>query len=706
MPRYRTSKPKFENIPKHLHSSKHDEDLLLLEQLLMEEMYEQSEKSLYKFFLNFWKTFDPQPLVNNWHLECMCEHIQAAAKRQIRRLIINVSPRSSKCLNENTLIRMADGSQKPIKDILPGEYVLSLDTEKGIHKPGKVTDVINSGLKPVYKVVVDTGETIYSTKEHRFYTWDGYKRLEELSVGDDVSVARSFETLLKVAKEESLKKIVSIEYVGYENTYDICVPEYENFTTAEGFHVHNSTTSSITFPVWQWLHHPEEKFWLISHSARLFMQNVMYARKIMEHPQYQNRWMNPELEEHFRFTLAKDSNTKSRIDNTCGGYINTGSPTGKVLGMGYTVAVLDDLLDSEESHNPVAVQGVNDWFTNTFLNRSNDVNNDVIIIPMQRLATDDITGYVQRMYPEQDWFVLNLPAKYDPDRTFVSPIGYNDKRTVRNQLIDPVRLPEEFLIAQSKKPLIYNTRYLQNPEATGDGNFIKSEWIRESDSRPINHSVMITVWDLSITETAESDYTVGLVMCKFGDEFHIIDMWRKQCEIPEQIDAIRKMKRKYPQSIVGVEARSNGHAAMGMLRREIQNIYAFEPAKFGGSKEQRLGAVLQYFRDKKVCIYNPFQPDSKLEPTYSADTIIKELKAFPLGNDDIVDCVAYGINYLAEYGQENTAMVTKGSKIVIAEEDYVLERQLRSAPGIYDYTDYTLDSHLIPTRSDLADIQW
>lgn len=540
-----------------------DDDLFLLEELLQQEMYERSELNLYQFFVNFWNTFDPQPLVPNWHLECLCEHIQAAMNREIRRLIINIPPRSSK-----------------------------------------------------------------------------------------------------------------------------------------------STTASISAPVWWWINHSYEKFWLVSHTAKLYMQNIVYARRILDHPLYKDRWLKPDSE-FFKYELTKDQNTKTRIENSAGGYILGGSPTSGALGMGYTVAILDDILDSEESNNPEMVAAVNNWFTQTFLNRSNDVKNDVVIIPMQRLHENDITAYVQKTYAEQDWFVLNLPAKYEPERTYVSPIGYNDKRTVRNQLLDPVRLPDEFLLTQSKNVLVYNTRYQQDPEAGGDGNLVKSEWIRESDVKPNNYSVMITVWDLSITETPEADYTVGLVICKFGDEYHIIDMWRKQCEIPEQIDAIKKMKKKYPKSIVGIEAKSNGHAAMSMLQRDIQNIYAFEPRKFGGHKEQRLGAILQYFRDKKVVIYNPFKPDPKVEKTYDPEAIKKELKAFPLAaHDDIVDCIAYGINYLAEYGQESTAVITKGSKIALFDEDYIDNHEIRKSINIYDYTDYTFDQHYIPTRNDLQEIAW
>lgn len=554
-------KSKWEINPAH----STDDDLFLLEELLQEDMYERSEKSLYQFFINFWNTFDPQALVPNWHLECLCEHIEAALRRDLRRLIINIPPRSSK-----------------------------------------------------------------------------------------------------------------------------------------------STTASISAPAWWWVDNPDEKFWLISHSAKLYMQNIVYGRRILDHPLYKNRWLDPTNKDNYRYSLSKDVNTKTRIENNEGGYILGGSPTAGALGMGYTVAVLDDILDSEESNNPEAIEAVNRWYTQTFLNRSNDVKNDVQIIVMQRLHENDITAYVQKTYPEQDWFVLNLPAKYVPERTFISPIGYNDKRTLRNQLLDPIRLPEEFLLTQSKDVLVYNTRYQQDPESTREGNLVKSEWLREVDYKPINYSVMITVWDLSITDNPSSNYTVGLVLCKFNDEYHIIDMWRKQCEIPEQLDAIRKLRKKYPKSIIGIEARANGHAAMSMLRREIPNIYAFEPRKFGGHKEQRLGAVLQYFRDKKVCIYNPFTPDTKVEPTYEPEVIKKELKSFPLGiDDDIVDCVAYGINYLAEYGQENMALISNGEKISLFESDYMeIKKQLNNILKIESNDTYDFSEDYIPSREYLQEIDW
>jgi phage terminase large subunit-like protein len=57
---------------------------------------EKCEESLYEFLKRGWKYIDPAAFVPGWHLEAIAEHLQAVTDGQIRRLIINVPPRSSK----------------------------------------------------------------------------------------------------------------------------------------------------------------------------------------------------------------------------------------------------------------------------------------------------------------------------------------------------------------------------------------------------------------------------------------------------------------------------------------------------------------------------------------------------------------------------------------------------------------------------------
>lgn len=536
-----------------------DQELRQLNDLLEGEMYEASEKSLYSFFINFWPTFDPSPLVNNWHLECLCEHAQAAADRQIRRLVVNIPPRSSK-----------------------------------------------------------------------------------------------------------------------------------------------STVNSIALPAYHLLKQPDEQFWLISHSERLFTQNIVYTRRIFDHPRYKDRWLDPNSP-HYRFSITSDQNTKTRIDNNMGGRLMGGSPGTSALGMGYTIAVLDDILDSEESQNIAQVSKVNDWYSRTFLNRSNDNNNDVVIIVMQRLHSIDLTGYVKEKYADQDWFILNLPARYDSKRTFISPIGFNDKRTKERELLDPVRLSDAFLATQEKDPIVYETRYQQNPDLETTSQFYHSEYWRTTPFQNTSYTQRAIVWDLSFTDNPKSSYTVGLVLELAFGKYYIIDMFRKQCDTVEQIAAVERMHKKYPGSLTCVEIKANGHAVVNILSNKVPNIHRLDPKLYGGSKEQRFGAVIPFCKEGKVWFFEPKEGINKLESTYDLEIIKKELTGFPLySSNDIVDTFAYGILVLNTFNNDSTVVVG-AEKMKYTDEDFFGNRET-SIYEVNNPINFYVDA--LPTRDDITGLQW
>jgi predicted phage terminase large subunit-like protein len=77
-----------------------------------------------KFFLEqAWPTLMPGiPFQDNWHISCLVEHLEALARRDIRRLIINISPRS---LKSTVLVafrawRWLDEEGIPSKGVPPG----------------------------------------------------------------------------------------------------------------------------------------------------------------------------------------------------------------------------------------------------------------------------------------------------------------------------------------------------------------------------------------------------------------------------------------------------------------------------------------------------------------------------------------------------------------------------------------------------------
>jgi len=87
------------------------------------------------------------------------------------------------CLHEDTLVRMADGSTKAIKDIQIGDYVLGSDNF-GNGKAVKVINNYNNGLMPCYRYTFSDRSTVICTDEHKFLCEIDSKHVEQVKPRD------------------------------------------------------------------------------------------------------------------------------------------------------------------------------------------------------------------------------------------------------------------------------------------------------------------------------------------------------------------------------------------------------------------------------------------------------------------------------------------------------------------------------------------
>ncbi|NWG18371.1 MAG: DNA polymerase III subunit alpha [Chloroflexi bacterium] len=101
----------------------------------------------------------------------------------------------NKCLVYDTEIIDAD-TGRPVKigDLASGKAqvtrTLTCDLNTLRLKPGRIADVIFNGVKPVYRLTTRLGRQIEATTNHPFYTFDGWRMLGELQVGDQIAVPR------------------------------------------------------------------------------------------------------------------------------------------------------------------------------------------------------------------------------------------------------------------------------------------------------------------------------------------------------------------------------------------------------------------------------------------------------------------------------------------------------------------------------------
>lgn len=65
-------------------------------QLLKEAEYLKASQSLYNYLIVAWQWFDPAPFKSNWHLEAICDHVQACFEGEFLDLVVTVPPRCCK----------------------------------------------------------------------------------------------------------------------------------------------------------------------------------------------------------------------------------------------------------------------------------------------------------------------------------------------------------------------------------------------------------------------------------------------------------------------------------------------------------------------------------------------------------------------------------------------------------------------------------
>lgn len=101
----------------------------------------------------------------------------------------------NKCLSSQTeIIDASTGGIVTVGDLYEGKAhiseTVSLNTDNLRLQNGQITDVMFNGIKPVYRLTTQTGRQIEATANHPFYTFEGWRNLGELEVGQRIAIPR------------------------------------------------------------------------------------------------------------------------------------------------------------------------------------------------------------------------------------------------------------------------------------------------------------------------------------------------------------------------------------------------------------------------------------------------------------------------------------------------------------------------------------
>ena len=145
-------------------------------------------------------------------------------------------PRTAyQCVEENTLVTLADGSQKPIKDIQENDEVITINPKTHDIEYSKIHSkfVIDSKIKgdAVYKLTTFSGREITATGDHPFLTMEGWKDLEKLNPEtDQLAIYESGITFNPIKSIEKVEHCKIADFTTYSDNHSFI---------ANGFVTHN-----------------------------------------------------------------------------------------------------------------------------------------------------------------------------------------------------------------------------------------------------------------------------------------------------------------------------------------------------------------------------------------------------------------------------------------------------------------------------------
>ena len=111
------------------------------------------------------------------------------------------------------------------------------------------------------------------------------------------------------------------------------------------------------------------------------------------------------------------------------GYRKSTSVSGALTGLGGNIFIIDDPQKPVDAQSEALRNSLNGWYANTLLSRLDNKQTGVIILVMQRVHEDDLSGFLMRS--SNEWTVLSLSAiaqvreriQIGPDRFYERGIG-------------------------------------------------------------------------------------------------------------------------------------------------------------------------------------------------------------------------------------------------------------------------------------------
>lgn len=373
------------------------------------------------------------------------------------------------------------------------------------------------------------------------------------------------------------------------------------------------------FIAWSLAKNPQSKFIHLSYSDSLALDNSSQTKEYIESDAFQKFW---------EMKLKKDAQSKSKWFNDFGGGVYATASGGAITGFGAGVTeskefsgaiIIDDPLKPDDALSEIKRKAVNERFNNTIRSRVNDRETPIIVI-MQRLHENDMSGFLLAGGSGEEWHHLCLPALNNKNEPL-----WEDKHTFAE--LEQIRQANRYN---------FSGQYMQTPSPEEGGEWRKDwfEIINRNDVPDVEWDMFI---DGAYTKDTKNDPTGIQIGARIGQNYFILSSIDKYLEMPELIKFIPEHIEALGIKVrmIYVEPKASGKSIAQLIQSTTSlNITELKSNFVSVSKIERARSASPYIEGGRV----------KLVKGNWNEHFLHQIAVFPNGkHDEHIDLTAYGI---------------------------------------------------------------
>lgn len=270
---------------------------------------------------------------------------------------------------------------------------------------------------------------------------------------------------------------------------------------------------SVFWPAWEWGPRgmPEMRYLTTSYSEGYVKRDSRRMRDLVASPWYRALW--PEVE------LVRAG--ESSFANTRTGF-REGVPFASLTGGRGHRVIIDDPHSTESAESDAERGRTVRIFRESVPTRLVDPKTSAIVVVMQRLHADDVSGTAIKM--GLGYQHLMLPMRFEPARRCRTVIGFEDPRQSEGELLFPERFPLA-VVDRDEKPMgsfAVAGQHQQRPTPR-EGGLFKRIWFEDKFiAAPPQDTVWVRHWDLAATKKKNAARTAGVKLGRTRDGRFIV----------------------------------------------------------------------------------------------------------------------------------------------------------------------------------------